>query len=205
MEASSLDAVSEPVNAFFATSPSYIGTLSDVAALAAVARRRGVPLMIDQAWGAHLDFLPGRGAIRQGAEFAVTSVHKNLLGYSQTAVVSMRENLIPRSTLDRWVDLTSTTSPSGTLLATIDGSRAAMERGGLHRLGLIIEAVADARRRLARVSGLVVLDDATAGCAVDPTKLTLILPGTGRTGSPWARNSGASATARNPPTRTRWC
>jgi lysine decarboxylase len=182
MEASSLDGVSEPVNAFFATSPSYIGTLSDVAALAAVARRRGVPLMIDQAWGAHLDFLPGRGAIRQGAEFAVTSVHKNLLGYSQTAVVSMRENLIPRSTLDRWVDLTSTTSPSGTLLATIDGSRAAMERGGLHRLGLIIEAVADARRRLARVSGLVVLDDATAGCAVDPTKLTLILPGTGADG-----------------------
>lgn len=100
--------------------------------------------MIDQAWGAHLDFLPGCGAIRQGADFAVTSVHKSLLGYSQTAVVSMRENLIPRSTLDRWVDLTTTTSPSGTLLATIDGSRAAMERDGAQRLGLIIEAVADA-------------------------------------------------------------
>lgn len=182
MDAATLDAVTEPVNAFFATSPSYIGTLSDVAALAAVAQKRREPLMIDQAWGAHLDFLPGRGAIRQGADFAVTSVHKSLLGYSQTAVVSMRDNLIPRSTLDRWVDLTTTTSPSGTLLATIDGSRAAMERDGLHRLGLIIEAVAQARRRLARVRGLVVLDDATAGCPVDPTKLTLILPGTGADG-----------------------
>ena len=193
VEASSLEAVSEPVNAFFATSPSYIGTLSDVAALAAVTQRRRAPLMIDQAWGAHLDFLPGRGAISQGAisqgaisqgaDFAVTSVHKTLLGYSQTAVVSMRENMIPRSTLDRWVDLTTTTSPSGTLLATIDGSRAAMERGGVNRLGLIIEAVADARRRLARVRGLVVLDDTTAGCSVDPTKLTLILPGTGADGA----------------------
>ncbi|WP_293305350.1 hypothetical protein [Mycolicibacterium sp.] len=182
MAASSLESVTETVNSFFATSPSYIGTLSDVTALAAVAQRRRVPLMIDQAWGAHLDFLPGRGAIRQGADFAVTSVHKSLLGYSQTAVVSMRENLIPRSTLDRWVDLTTTTSPSGTLLATIDGSRAAMERDGAQRLGLIIEAVADARRRLARVRGLVVLDDATAGCPVDPTKLTLILPGTGADG-----------------------
>lgn len=183
MEAASLDAVTEPVNAFFATSPSYIGTLSDVAALAASAHVHREPLCIDQAWGAHLDFLPGRGAISQGADFAVTSVHKSLLGYSQTAVVSMRETILPRSTLDRWVDLTSTTSPSGTLLATIDGTRAAMERDGLHRLHLIIEAVSDARKRLARVPGLVVLDDDTAGCPVDPTKLTLILPGTGADGA----------------------
>ena len=183
MEAASLDAITEPVNGFFATSPSYIGTLSDVAALAVSAHARREPLCIDQAWGAHLDFLPGRGAIRQGADFAVTSVHKSLLGYSQTAVVSMRETILPRETLDRWVDLTSTTSPSGTLLATIDGTRAAMERDGLNRLNLIIEAVADARRRLARVPGLVVLDDATAGCPVDPTKLTLILPGTGADGA----------------------
>jgi lysine decarboxylase len=182
MEPCSFDAVTEPVNAFFATSPSYVGTLSDVAALASSARSRGVPLCIDQAWGAHLDFLPGRGAISLGADFAVTSVHKGLLGYSQTAVVSMRETLLPRSTLDRWVDLTSTTSPSGTLLATIDGTRAAMQRDGINRLTLIVEAVADARRRLAKVAGLVVLDDKTAGCPVDPTKLTLILPGTGADG-----------------------
>lgn len=182
VEASTLADVGEPVNAFFVTSPSYVGTLSDVAALAAVAQHRDIPLMIDQAWGAHLDFLPGRGAISQGADLAVTSVHKNLLGYSQTAVVSMRDKMIARSTLDRWVDLTTTTSPSGTLMATIDGSRAAMERDGYHRLSLIIGAVADARRRLARVRGLVALDDSTAGCSVDPTKLTLVLPGTGADG-----------------------
>jgi Ca-activated chloride channel family protein len=45
------------------------------------------------------------------------------MGYSQTAVVSMRGDLLPHSTLDRWVDLTTTTSPSGTLMATIDGTR----------------------------------------------------------------------------------
>ena len=198
MESSCFDAVTEPVNGFFATSPSYVGTLSDVAALAAAARARREPLVIDQAWGAHLDFLPEGGAIRQGADFAVTSVHKSLLGYSQTAVVSMRETLLPRSTLNRWVDLTSTTSPSGTLLATIDGARAAMQRDGLNRLQLIIEAVADARRRLAQVRGLVVLDDDTAGCPVDPTKLTLILPGTGADGvalgqEVWRQGHGAES------------
>jgi arginine decarboxylase len=183
MAADSLRAVTEPVNGYFATSPSYIGTISDVAALAVVAHEHREPLIIDQAWGAHLDFLPEGGAIRAGADFSVTSVHKALLGYSQTAVVSMREGIIPRSTLDRWVDLTTTTSPSGTLLATIDATRAAMERDGANRLALIIEAVAEARRMLARVPGLVVLDDANAGCRVDPAKLTLILPGTGADGA----------------------
>ena len=111
MEASSLTEVADRVNGFFATSPSYIGTISDVASLAAAAHARAEPLVIDQAWGAHLDFLPGAGAMSQGADFSVTSVHKALLGYSQTAVISMRGELLPHSTLDRWVDLTTTTSP----------------------------------------------------------------------------------------------
>ena len=182
MEASSITAVTEDVNGFFATSPSYIGTISDVASLAAAAHGRQQPLVIDQAWGAHLDFMPGAGAMRQGADLSVTSVHKALLGYSQTAVVSMRDEYIARQTLDRWVDLTTTTSPSGTLMATIDGTRAAMERDGTARLALLMEAVAEARQRLSRVPGLVVLDDANAGCRVDPLKLTLLLPGTGADG-----------------------
>lgn len=182
MEASSITRVTEDVNGFFATSPSYIGTLSDVASLAAAAHARQQPIIIDQAWGAHLDFLPEGGAMRAGADLSVTSVHKALLGYSQTAVVSMNDGLVARTTLDRWVDLTTTTSPSGTLFATIDGTRAAMERDGQARLALLSEAVAEARGRLARVPGLIVLDDANAGCRVDPMKLTLLLPGTGADG-----------------------
>ena len=182
MEASSITGVTEDVNGFFATSPSYVGTISDVASLAVAAHARQQPLIIDQAWGAHLDFLPDSGAIRLGADMSVTSVHKALLGYSQTAVVSMRDGLVKRTTVDRWVDLTTTTSPSGTLFATIDGARAAMERDGLARLMLLAESVAEARRRLARVRGVVVLDDANAGCRVDPLKLTLMLPGTGADG-----------------------
>lgn len=198
IEAAVLEAVADRVNGFFVTSPSYVGTLCDIASLAAVARHRAQPLIVDQAWGAHLDFLPEGGALRQGADLAVTSVHKALLGYSQTAVVSMRGSLVPGSTLDRWVDLMATTSPSGTLLASIDATRAAMERDGTDRLALVAEAVAQARRRLARVPGLVALDDAVAGCAVDPLKLTVLLPGTGADGIAlgarlWELGHGAEA------------
>jgi arginine decarboxylase len=185
MDPEAIRRVPEDVNGFFATSPSYIGTMSDVASLARAAHDRGQVLIVDQAWGAHLDFLPEGGAVRNGADISVTSVHKALTGYSQTAVVSIREGrgFVDRSTLDRWVDLTTTTSPSGTLLASIDATRAAMARGGRERLELLMESVAQARRRLAAVPGLIVLDDANAGCRVDPMKLTLILPGTGVDGT----------------------
>ena len=180
--AASIASIGESVSAVFVTSPSYIGTLSPVSALAAAAHRIGVPLVVDQAWGAHLAFMSSRGAIAEGADVCVTSVHKALMGYSQTAVISMRDGRLDRSTLDRAVDLTNTTSPSGTLLASIDASRELMERSGVAALDRTIEAVANARARLARVRGLVVLDDSNAGCAVDPTKLTLVLPRTGASG-----------------------
>lgn len=184
MAASSITEVAEDVNGFFATSPSYVGTLSDVRALAEAAHARGQALIIDQAWGAHLDFMPEGGAVRQGADISVTSVHKALTGYSQTAVVSMREGrgFVLPEVLNRWVDMTSTTSPSGTLLATIDGTRAAMERDGRARIDLLSEAVVEARRRLARVPGLIVLDESNAGCALDPLKVTILLAGTGADG-----------------------
>ena len=39
-------------------SPTYFGACADVAALAEVAHERGVPLVVDEAWGAHLHFHP---------------------------------------------------------------------------------------------------------------------------------------------------
>ncbi len=184
MAASSIAEVGEEVNGFFATSPSYVGTLSDVRALAEAAHARGQALIIDQAWGAHLDFMPQGGAVRQGADVSVTSIHKALTGYSQTAVVSMREGrgFVRPEVLNRWVDMTSTTSPSGTLLATIDAARAAMERDGQARIDMLSEVVVESRRRLAQVPGLIVLDESNAGCALDPLKVTILLPGTGADG-----------------------
>jgi arginine decarboxylase len=182
MAADSIAAVTEPVTGVFVTSPSYIGTLSPIRDLAAAAHGLGVALVVDQAWGAHLGFMAGLGAIEEGADLSITSVHKALMGYSQTAVVSMRGGRLDVGQLDRAVDLTATTSPSGTLLASIDAARAVMEREGQAALDRTIEAVGRARRRLSRVPGLIVLDDTNAECSVDPTKITLVLPGTGVSG-----------------------
>ncbi|MDA2989921.1 MAG: ornithine decarboxylase, partial [Actinomycetota bacterium] len=61
--------------ALFVTSPAYVGTITNIAALAELCHRQDSVLIVDQAWGAHLDFLPGRGAHANGADVVTTSVH----------------------------------------------------------------------------------------------------------------------------------
>ncbi len=180
-----LAGLSANVSGVFVTAPAYVGTISDIQALAAVTDAMGVPLIIDQAWGAHLDFLSGThgGAIRRGADVVVTSIHKTLLGYSQSATVSCGGRYVDAKRLDRAVDLTMTTSPSATLMASIDATRATMERYGAEALARAIAATAAAKARLRTIPGLVVIDEAEIGSAVDPLKITLWLPRTGVMGS----------------------
>lgn len=179
VDPASLEDLPEQVSAVFVTAPSYVGTIADVAGLARACHARDRVLAVDQAWGAHLFFLPGAGAFAQGADLAVTSVHKALMGYSQTAVVGIRGPLLAASRLSQAVDLTATTSASGTLMASIDAARAVMERLGPAALERAIDLVEGMRVRLRTVPGLVVVDEAVASVPCDPLKLTLWLPRTG--------------------------
>ena len=167
--------------AVFVGDPSYVGTVGDVASLATVAHRHGIPLVVDAAWGAHLGFHPALPphAIAAGADAVVTSAHKTLPAFSQGAIVLAQTRRISRARFDAGIEATATTSPSGAILASVDAARALLEREGPSLLGPVVEAVAAARARLVRVPGLVVLD----GPTVDPMRLVLVLPGTGADGN----------------------
>lgn len=184
--------------ALFVTSPAYVGSMTDLRPLAELCHEQDSVLIVDQAWGAHLDFMSDRGAHAQGADVVTTSVHKALTGYSQTAVTSLKGPRVLPSTLTHGVDLTATTSPSATLLASIDATRIAVLRDNGARFALVAEAVHDARRALAKIPGVVPLDEEALGCEVDPLKLTLFVPETGTTGTQistdlWELGIGAEA------------
>jgi lysine decarboxylase len=184
--------------ALFVTSPAYIGSMTDVAPLAYLCHQQNSVLIVDQAWGAHLDFLPGGGAHAHGADVVTTSVHKALTGYSQTAITSLKGQRVLPSTLTHGVDLTATTSPSATLLASIDATRVALLRDGGEKLARMIEVVADARRKLNQIPGVVSLDEENLGCAMDPLKLTIWVPRSGTTGAAisaalWEQGIGVEA------------
>ncbi len=167
--------------AIFLTDPSYVGTLGEVEAWAGVAHAHGIPLVVDAAWAAHFGFhpdVPGH-ALARGADAVVTSAHKLLPAYSQGAIVLARGERVDLDRLDAAFEATHTTSPAGSILASIDASRALLQRDGAELLGATLDAVRSLRRRLQAVPGLVVLD----GPAVDPLKVTLVLGGTGADGN----------------------
>lgn len=69
-------------------SPSPYGTCADIAGIAEVCHRRGKPLIVDEAWGAHLPFHPDlpTWAMDAGADVCVVSVHKMGAGFEQGSV-----------------------------------------------------------------------------------------------------------------------
>ncbi len=105
------------------TSPTYEGVISDVRSIAETAHAAGVPLLVDEAHGAHLDLSPYfiGGAVKAGADIVVQSLHKTLPSLTQTAILHVCGSRIDRVRLAHQISVFETSSPSYLLLASIDG------------------------------------------------------------------------------------
>ena len=123
--AAGLDQTPEAVGAMV-VSPTYFGACADVAGLAEVAHARGVPLIVDEAWGAHLHFHPALppDALACGADLVTSSTHKIVGSLTQAAMLHLGEGgRIDPAIVDRCVSLVETTSPSGLLTGSLDAAR----------------------------------------------------------------------------------
>ena len=159
----------------FLVEPSFVGVLSDVGAIAGLAHGAGVPLVVDQAWGAHFGFHPAvpPHALASGADAFVASSHKTLAAFTQSAFLLARGGFLDLERLDESFEILHTTSVSAALLASIDRARMIMATRGEELLGETVRLATYARGRLAEVEGLAIV------ASDDPTKLALALPGTG--------------------------
>lgn len=104
------------------TSPTYEGMLSEVGEIAELAHARGIPLMVDEAHGAHLGFHPffGRNSNELCADLVVQSVHKTLPSLTQTALLHVNGSRIDVGRVERFWRMLQTSSPSYLLMASID-------------------------------------------------------------------------------------
>jgi arginine decarboxylase len=170
------------------TSPTYFGAVADIRALAEVAHARGVPLVVDEAWGAHLAFHPDlpQHALAAGADLVVSSTHKIVGSLTQSAMVHAGGELIEEHLVDRAVTLLESTSPSALLCASLDAARRLAATEGRELLAETVAALAAARAAIRRLPGLDVLDESIAGRpgvhAYDPLRLAIDVRGTGATG-----------------------
>jgi arginine decarboxylase len=142
-------------------SPTPYGTCADIEGIAAVCHARGKPLIVDEAWGAHLPFhddLP-TWAMDAGADVCVVSVHKMGMGFEQGSVFHLQGNLIDPAHLSACADLLMTTSPNVLIYLAIDGWRGQMVRNGRQLLGAALELAGRVRQDIEQRPGLHVLHD----------------------------------------------
>ena len=142
-------------------SPTPYGSCADIGGIAEVCHRRGKPLIIDEAWGAHLPFhddLP-TWAMDAGADVCVVSVHKMGLGFEQGSVFHLQGSLVDPVRLQQCSDVLATTSASVPIYAGMDGWRRQMVRSGREALGRTLDLAQRLRARIEEIPGLHVLGD----------------------------------------------
>jgi arginine decarboxylase len=171
------------VGTVFVTSPSYYGSCSDIAGIAAVLGRTGLPLLVDEAHGAHFPFHPAypSPALQQGAAAVVSGLHKTWPVLTQGACLHLGPGFERHQCLRAAYDLLTTTSPSYPLMASIDLARAYMEREGRARLEQGLDLAREFKPRFNEIPGLRCYGDELLKIPgvidVDPLKVLISLPG----------------------------
>ena len=108
--------------AVFITSPTYEGFVSDIKAIAEIVHKFGIPLIVDEAHGAHFPFhgVFPEPAMRLGADIVITSPHKTLPALSQSALVLVKSGLADAERLKFFMRACQTSSPSYIIMSVID-------------------------------------------------------------------------------------
>lgn len=122
-------------------SPTYEGRIAEVEKIAGIVHGYGIPLIVDEAHGAHLGFHPAFavGSSRAGADLVITSVHKTLPAMTQTALLHVRGRLVDRKKLRRFLRIYQSSSPSYVLMASIDNAVHLVQEEGDHLLEQMYE------------------------------------------------------------------
>jgi arginine/lysine/ornithine decarboxylase len=118
--------------AVYVTSPDYLGNQQDLAGLSAVCAARGIPLLVDNAHGAYLHFLPQPAhPLDLGATACCDSAHKTLPVLTGGAYLHIAKNAPERYARDakRAMALFGSTSPSYLILQSLDRANAYLAGG----------------------------------------------------------------------------
>jgi arginine decarboxylase len=178
---SALDQHPAAVAAYVVT-PSYFGAVADVRGLAEVAHTRGVPLVVDEAWGAHFGFHPAlpANALAQGADLVVSSTHKLGGSLTQSALLHLgrgqfSERLEPL--VNRAFRALQSTSASSLLTLSLDIARSSLAVHGRQRIDRSLHAAATLREGVRAGGRFRELSDrflaAPGVVALDPLRVVL--------------------------------
>ncbi|WP_340082892.1 aminotransferase class I/II-fold pyridoxal phosphate-dependent enzyme [Terribacillus sp. FSL K6-0262] len=111
--------------ALIVTYPDYFGTAFDLRKAVEEAHKHHIPVLVDEAHGVHFrasDTLP-MSALETGADVVVQSAHKMAPAFTMASYLHMNGNYVSIPSIDRYLRMLQSSSPSYLLLASLDTAR----------------------------------------------------------------------------------
>jgi len=134
------------------TSPTYEGIISDTQTIAELAHKADIPVILDEAHGAHLGLtagFPPDGV----ADIVIKSIHKTLSAPTQTAVLLSFSDRIDLRLIRHYMNVTETTSPSYILLSGISRCLSELyETSIIENFSAVLQTARSALSRLSNLS-----------------------------------------------------
>lgn len=160
------------------TSPTYDGICSNIREIAAIAHAYGVPLIVDEAHGAHLGFHAAypENSVQCGADVVIQSTHKTLPSPTQTAILHVNGVLVNHDYLRRYLAIYQTSSPSYLLMAGIEEGLYVLEKEGEARLNKLLDMRKQLEEEISSCKYLRVCPD------TEPSKVVISVKNTNFTG-----------------------
>lgn len=176
------------IQAVIITSPTYEGVVSDVETIAKIVHSKKIPLIVDEAHGAHFYFhdkFP-KGALQCGADIVINSVHKTLPAFTQTALLHMQGPLVDWERVRKYLGIYQTSSPSYVLMSGISQCIHIMEQQGEALLEQLYRYLSDFYKINEKLRKITVVTDSikeyNSVCDFDISKLVISTKNTNITG-----------------------
>lgn len=138
------------IEAVIITSPSYDGVVSDIEQIAKMVHSYGIPLIVDEAHGAHFafgEYFP-TSALDLGADIVIHSLHKTLPAMTQTALLHKKGNRVSGERLEEFLGIYETSSPSYILMGGISYCLRFLKEQGKQKFEMFQENLKWAREKM---------------------------------------------------------
>jgi len=168
------------------TSPTYEGVISNIKEIVQIAHHYDIPVLIDEAHGAHLNYeeeLKEYEALNAGADIVIQSLHKTLPAVTQTAIMHIQGDLVEENEIARQLAIFETSSPSYILISSVEECLTLLEEKGKELFQKYSKSLEEFYRETQKLEKLKVLGNViTKNQIYDKGKIVVITNGTNLTG-----------------------
>ena len=181
------------IQAVLVVSPTYDGIVSDIEKIVEICHGCGIPLIVDEAHGAHFRYHKGFpvSALDLGADVVIQSLHKTLPSFTQTSILHVKGDLVDRERLEHYLQIFQSSSPSYLFMAGMERCLKFMEEktemtGGRSRMDQFYHRLVKLRKELGAMKRLRLLEEDSKGkngvYDLDISKVIISARGTGING-----------------------